>query len=81
MQLQAYQIGDRADVEFLVEGTSRLLSMLPEKDEAREIEAEIRTSLTKLCAGDRELALDVRDYFLYLFFDERDLWPINDEFK
>ena len=80
VQLQAYQLGDREDVEFPVEGTTHKVSTIPEMDEVRAMEKEVRQKLTELCGGDESLALDVRDRFLFRFFDERGLWP-NDEDK
>lgn len=79
VQLQAYQLGDREDVEFPIEGTTRVLTSLPEKDEARLMEKEVRKTLTELCAGDEQLVLDVRDFYLFRFFDERGLWPVGGE--
>ena len=80
VQLQAYQLGDREDVEFPVEGTTLKVSTIPEMEEVRAMEKEVRQKLTELCGGDESLALDVRDRFLFRFFDERGLWP-NDEDK
>lgn len=79
VQLQAYQLGDREYVEFPIEGTTQTSTFLPDREEASSLEREVRESLTSLCNGDEQLALDVRDYFLFMFFDDRDLWPVSSE--
>lgn len=81
VQLAAYQLGDREDVEVPVEGIDKIISILPEKEEARAMDLQVRHALIELCGGDEDLALSARDHFLFSFFDERDLWSASDDNK
>lgn len=75
VNLQAYTMKDRDDVEVPIEGISAVVTYIPSDQEARSWEREVRDSLTQLCGGDEELGYDVRDHYLYKFFDKRELWP------
>jgi hypothetical protein len=81
VNLQAFQIGHEEVVAIPIEGTDMTTSTIPTTDEVRQMESQVREHLTMLCDGHKEIGLDIRDKFLFKMFDEKGLWPTNDEDK
>ena len=81
VNLQAFKIGDKDVLEIPIEGTDMTTTTIPQLLEVDLMEIQVREHLTQLCGGDRELGLDIRDRFLFKFFDDNGLWPSDDEEK